>query len=147
MNMQEFALGDILSITTGCLVSRRRIHGMYDILNFMVDGNLYTHQLTRASKFCRPALLEQHPQLKGVLVPDKFEGEDHVWEWLTEQELTYGETLAVKPLSAGVYTHIDPIEELVSMTGGAEKVILFDPNNPEASINEVVDIIIKKMSK
>lgn len=32
---RDFELGDILSITTGALVSRRHIDGVYDILNWM----------------------------------------------------------------------------------------------------------------
>lgn len=47
MNTRNFHLGDILSVTTGCLLSPRRMEGVYDILNFMTADNLFTHQLGR----------------------------------------------------------------------------------------------------
>lgn len=34
MTARNFHLGDILSITTGRLVSRRHMEGVYDLLNF-----------------------------------------------------------------------------------------------------------------
>lgn len=60
---KEFSLGDVLSITTGRLLSERRIDGVYDILNWMTGDNLFTHQLPRASESCAPWLIEQYPQL------------------------------------------------------------------------------------
>ena len=63
MQTKQFHLGDVLSITTGRLVSPRHIDGVYDILNFMTGDNLFTHQLPRASDECKPYLVEQFPQL------------------------------------------------------------------------------------
>ena len=60
---KPFHIGDVLSITTGRLVSPRHIDGVYDILNFMTDDNLFTHQLPRACDECKPFLLKQFPQL------------------------------------------------------------------------------------
>lgn len=64
MKKKTFCLGDVLSITTGRLLSPRHIEGVYDILNFMTDDNLFTHQLPRASKKCAPFLLKQFPELE-----------------------------------------------------------------------------------
>ncbi len=63
MKTKKFHLGDVLSITTGRLVSSRHIDGVYEILNFMTDDNLFTHQLPRAMGECRPHLLRQFSQL------------------------------------------------------------------------------------
>ena len=62
METREFHLGDILSITTGYLVSRRHMKGVYDILNFMTGDTLFTHQLPRAGDECKPYLLKQFSQ-------------------------------------------------------------------------------------
>jgi len=64
--MREFHLGDILTITTRKLVSPRGMEGVYGILNYMTNDNLFTHQLQRATKECAPFLLEQFPFLKEV---------------------------------------------------------------------------------
>lgn len=64
--VRNFHIGDILSITTGRLVSPRRMDGVYDILNYMTGDDLFTHQLIRAAEECAPALREQHPDLTDV---------------------------------------------------------------------------------
>lgn len=63
MKTRDFDLGDVLSITTGHLVSRRHMDGVYDILNFMTGDNLFTHQLPRAADECKPWLLRWFPEL------------------------------------------------------------------------------------
>ena len=60
---KKFHISDVLSITTGRLLSNSHMSGIYDILNFMVDDNLYTNQLPRASNKCKPFLLKQFPKL------------------------------------------------------------------------------------
>jgi hypothetical protein len=107
----RFHLGDILSVTTGCLVSPDHVGGVYNLLNHMTGDNLFTHQLPRASDECRPALLAQHPDLADVVAPD-FADEAHVWRWLAEQVDLLGETREVEPLKPGDHTVIDPIAEL-----------------------------------
>lgn len=60
----------------------------------MTDDNLFTHQLPRAAGECAPLLLEQHPQLRTVIVPDRFEPD--VETWLNEQVAHFGSELAVR---------------------------------------------------
>jgi hypothetical protein len=88
--MEQFALGDVLSITTDCLVSRDHIGGVYRILNYMTGDNLFTHQLPRAAEECKPALLAQHPRLAEVETPEDFGGAEGVYAWLAEQEARFG---------------------------------------------------------
>lgn len=100
MSERKFELGDILSIITERLVSRRGMDGIYEILDFMTVEGLFTHELPGAANVCKSALLVHHPQLANVHFPDKFQGQAHVDRWLAEQEATYGNTLAVKSLAA-----------------------------------------------
>src|SRR5688500_16791416 len=111
---KQFHLGDILTITTGRLLSPRHMDGVYDILNYMTGDNLYTHQLPRASDECKPYLLKQHPQLADIEVPDFKQVE--VWGWLDEQVVRYGEQFDVEPIPQDDHTYRDPIEELQEMT-------------------------------
>jgi hypothetical protein len=121
---RPFPLSDILSVTTGRLLSRRHMDGLYELLNYMTGDDLMTHQLPRAVDTCGPALLDQHPQLRGVepsydiAVPD-------LTAWLTNAELKHGETLPITPVPAGMWDQQDPIEELCDMVG-PEKVIVVD---------------------
>lgn len=110
---KKYHLGDILSITTGRLVSLRHIDGVYDILNFMTNDNLFTHQLGRASQECKPELLKQHPKLKDI---DTSKCNSETWEdWLQEQIEKFGEELSVKPIRTKRHTYKNPITEAVQM--------------------------------
>ena len=122
---KTFHIGDVLSITTGRLVSKEGMGGVHRMLDFMTQDELYTHQLPRAMDECRPWLLRQHPQLAGVEVPDEFSDEAHVWSWLDEQIARYGETLLVEPIPADDQTHRDPIAELAEMVP-PEKIVVVD---------------------
>lgn len=107
---REFDLGDVLSVTTGCLLSPRHMAGVYDILNFMTGDNLFTHQLPRASRECEPVLLLQHPQLAGIDASG-VNGENHL-AWLAEQKAKFGDRLSVEPCGPDVHERIDPMSEL-----------------------------------
>lgn len=106
--MRKFHLSDILTITTGRLLSNRMMDGVYDILNYMTSDNLFTHQLPRAAGECREPLLAQHPQLRNLEFPDS---DLHVW--LDEQVQKFGECLPVAPINDHV--HLDPLIEAESM--------------------------------
>lgn len=118
---KQFHIGDVLSITTGCLVSPRFMDGIYDILNFMTGDCLSTHQLPRASDKCKLNLLKQHPQLKDV---DVSELTPENWlEWLNQQVARFGENLTIRPISQKQHEYCNPIKEMVEMVG-PEKVII-----------------------
>lgn len=111
---RDFHIGDILSVTTGRLVSTRHIEGVYDILNFMTGESLYTHQLPRVSLEARPVLLRQHPLL--VTADASMVNADNWKGWLAIQVERFGETLPVQPMNEDDHERIDPLSEL------AEKV-------------------------
>ena len=113
---REFHLGDILSISTGCLVSPRHMEGIYDILNYMTGDNLFTHQLPRASDECQPYLLEQMPWLVDVELGADAGAEGWDWEaWLLCQVAEHGEYHPVHPIPIDDHDVIDPIVELERM--------------------------------
>lgn len=110
MQSKQFHLGDVLSITTGILMSPRKMDGVYDILNFMTQDDLFTHQLPRACKECAPFLLEQHPQLKGIVIEGvTAENFNQRLEDLCAQ---YGETILVNTVPKHAHEVIDPESEL-----------------------------------
>ena len=116
-----FPLGEILTVTTEKLVARNGMSGVCKILNFVTGDDVYTHQIPRAMRTCKPHLLTQFPQFTQVEVPH-FEGDGEsrkgaVSGWLTEQEAEFGTTLSVRPIPAGAYEHVDPVEELQEMVG------------------------------
>lgn len=121
MATKKFHVGDVLSITTGRVVSLRHIDGVYDILNFMTGDNIFTHQIPHALEECKPHLLEQLPQLKDAdasgVTPENWQN------WLNEQVARFGEELTVHDIPEGWHEFCNPIKEMVEMVG-AEKVIV-----------------------
>lgn len=105
---KTFELGDVLSVTTGRLVSRKHMGGIYEIMGFLTgDEYITTLGLLAMKDTCTEALLAQHPQLHNVVTPDEFTDEDHIWSWLAEQERLFGETLEVEPIDGGVLVPSD----------------------------------------
>jgi hypothetical protein len=134
---RTFHLGDILTVTTGRLVSPRHIDGVYDILGWMTGEDLFTHQLPRAQDECQGPLLAQHPDLAAIEPPDDF-GPDPkagVEAWLAEQVTVHGETRPVAPLAAGEHARIHPLTELRQMRPDAEIIAVAVPEQPPGSRN------------
>ncbi len=113
---RDFHLGDILSITTGKLVStsgQHPIDGVYTILNFMSGDNLFTHQLPRVSKEAAPVILAQHPQLATV---DASSVNSTNWRaWLDEQIARFGATLPIAAMTADEHEYRDAESEAAEM--------------------------------
>ena len=89
----DFHIGDVLSITTGRLVSLRGMDGIYAVLNFMTRGNLFTHQLPRAMDEMMPVILDQHPELADVDASGMC-AENHL-EWLGIQVKRFGPSVTL----------------------------------------------------
>lgn len=119
---KSFHLGDILSVTGEKLLSPRLMSGVYDILNYMTGENLFTHQLPRAGRACKPHLLKQFPQLENADC-EGITGENFR-ERLDALVQQFGETFEVEPLPKGAYIPIDPITEAEAMVGDPSKVIV-----------------------
>lgn len=138
MTTKTFHLGDILTVTTGRLVSPRHMDGVYDILNWMTGDNLFTHQLPRASGECEGPLLAQHPDLAGVDVPEEFGDGTEVGakravdEWLAKQVAVYGETREVAPLRPEDHTRIHPLAEFAIVAPGVQVVPVIVPGEDHA---------------
>jgi hypothetical protein len=118
---RDFPLADVLSVTTGCMLSDH-VDGLYRILNHLTGDSPVTHQLGRAAEACRPGVIEQHPQLAGVVPPEGIDVPE-VMAWIAEQERVHGDSLVLAPISG--WLHVDPIEELVDRVG-SERVIVVE---------------------
>jgi hypothetical protein len=140
--MKMFHISDVLSVTTGRLVSSRHMEGIYDILNFLTGDNLYTHQLPRAFRECAPWMRTQFPdimedsQIIVRLLPEldaeiaKAAGNKPsvdlaCSQWVESVRLAahLPETLPVYEMGAEMHTRIDPIEEAKAMVGDKRVIV------------------------
>lgn len=128
----KFDIGTILSISHDHLLTP--IDKVYEILNFMLDENLFTHQLPRAGMFCRPFILKQYPQLIDWDLYDKQVSIDN-WQSMVEKaKQLFGEELEIEKPPSGVFTHKNPIEELSEMVD-KEKIIVVKKDQNDINLN------------
>lgn len=121
---REWAIGDVLSVTTGILLSERRMAGVHEILDWLTGDTLMTHQLPRAMDAAAPWVLEQHPWLASVQPPDvtgdvtSEAREMRVHAWLTRVRVKLGDTVRLRPMAVGTWEPRNPIVELLQMRAG-----------------------------
>lgn len=60
---RQFHIGDVLTVTTGRMVSTRGFTGLYEILDYMTGKEILTTSLTDTMQECKISLLDQFPQL------------------------------------------------------------------------------------
>lgn len=111
MTTKRFHLGDILSITTGHLVGRTCMEGVYEILNWLTGENLFTHQLPEARQKCLASLEKQFPalateEIKADTVAfcaklERYKSREDrqamIKSWLEKMAATHGEWFEVAP--------------------------------------------------
>ena len=104
----------------GLMVEMGRV---YELLNYMTGDNLYTHQLPRAARECRPALEQQMPALAVFVDQTPYDPKN--WqEYLAEARVKVGDEFEITPLEN--WTHRDPLAEMVEMMGERKKVIVVE---------------------
>lgn len=116
---KRFHLGDLVSVTTGCLVSPNHMGGVHAVVDFVTGQPHMTHQLPRASREVAPWLLEQHPWLSDVAIDFTIPEDatrDEAWlvvaSWLERATARWGEYHEIKPMPLGMYVGREPIAEL-----------------------------------
>lgn len=124
---KQYHLSDVLTITTGLLVSERHVDAIYDILGWMTGEQLYTHQLPRAWRECAPVLCAHFPSLpvESDITVDLRIDEVRA-AWLAEQVARFGEHLEVPRLPAREPQYDTPIADAIEMVGDPTKVIVHE---------------------
>ena len=125
---KKFSLGAVLSVGGDRLMCD--IGDVYKILNYMTDDNLYTHQLPRAAKECRPYILKEHPfLLEYIDMQDEINSENYLIK-LAEFEMNWGSEIEVEPIPKDDHSRKDALKELEEMVG-KEKIITLNLGQDE----------------
>ena len=131
--MRIFNLADVLSITTGCLLSDRHMAGVYDILGYMTnDPYITTVGLLAVVDQCKDLLLRQHPQLASIEAPEfnvSQDGIEPMNAWLAEQVKTYGDSFNVFPFGED-FTRETDLELVARVRGNLDNVFVIAVDNP-----------------
>lgn len=106
----KFSTLTIVSVLTGKQLGR--IDDVYKILDFMTSDAIFTHQIPRAMKTCRPNLRKQFPDLAAGIDPAVItEGTAAAISATIVEK--FGPELEVASLPVGEWQPKDPIEELL----------------------------------
>ena len=118
------SLGALLSVTGEKLMARMSEVGA--LLSFMVGEPVMSHQLPLAADAVKPDLLEQHPWLKDVEVPEELRGEEACLAWLAEAGERYGafHEVTANPLAWGRH---DPVADYRNAGGTGEIIAVRMP--------------------
>lgn len=119
----KFDIGTILSISHSRLLTN--IGNVYEILNYMLDDNLFTHQLPRAGRFCQKFVIAEHPQLEEWNDFNEQITTENWKQYLEKAEAMFGKELEISKVPSGVWTYKEPVEELSEMVD-KEKIIVVD---------------------
>lgn len=112
---KRFHIGDLISITSGLLVSPDHMGGVYRVIDYVTGIPHFTHQLPRGADACKPWLIEQHPWLADITVP-AINSEADLTAFLAKVAAQHGEFHDVQPLPLGAYVVLGELEHRDSGT-------------------------------
>jgi len=124
----KFKIGVVLSITYKKLLTGD-MGDIYKMLNYLLDDNLYTHQIPRACRFVRGFVIAQHPQLEEWELYDEQINTDNWKKYLDMAEELFGKELELTPIPNSLWTYKDPIEELKEIVD-PEKIMVIKKDKP-----------------
>lgn len=124
---KAFPTADVLSTVTGRLVSA--IGGVYQVLEFMTGGPVWTHQIPRLSREAEPVVVAMHPAIQQAIDEAPQITPENYQRWLDIWLDRYGPEIAVPTLNADQHEHIDPLSELAEKMH-PDRIIVVSPKDP-----------------
>lgn len=132
-NPRLFPLADILSVTTPHLLSRRRMQGVCDLVDWMtfsaptpdlIDLKAWGNLKARTD-IARKALLRQHPQLASACPRTEMDEADLI-AWLVEQERVHGSEIVVQQADVEMRELFDATMAWLQPVGAAVRKMVQD---------------------
>ena len=152
MDTKRFPLRVILTVTTYRLLTESKsprdngIGDLYKLLGWMTNDTPFTHQLSRLVKECQPWLLRWFPEIEIASVCmtnlDKWLNrartcpDEGVKLWLAELQMTWPaikDEYDVPRIPQDDHEHKNPYDELVTMRGTDEGIVLVEAPAPPKS--------------
>lgn len=119
---KEFSTLDVVTVTSGVLISARLLDAVYDVCGWMLDDTLMTHQLSAASRVVEPYIIGQHPWVASLRVPG-YPGPalKSFCERLVE---TRGETLTLTRPDSPAWERGTALSDLVETAGDRPVIVV-----------------------
>jgi hypothetical protein len=88
MKQKQFPLENVLAVAFDRTLSANK-SGILDLCSFLVGQEVNPNQVSIVvQNYCRPAILEQHPEFKAIDISKVTD--DNYWTWMVEQREKYG---------------------------------------------------------
>jgi hypothetical protein len=118
---REFTTAAVLSCTTDILLGPD-IGCVYEVLNFVLQDDLMTHQLPNAATVARPHLIRLHPWLAEAVPP---QGDlDALMLWLGGVEREHGTMLELAPVDLPAWVRRNGLADLADMLQGRDVPVI-----------------------
>jgi ornithine cyclodeaminase/alanine dehydrogenase-like protein (mu-crystallin family) len=96
--------------------------GVYEILNHLTGDSIYTHQIPRVVRECKPVLLKQFPQLAEIdasaVTPENCAA------FMNDLSQRYPAQYEVEPMPPGEHYEIDPVSELAELVHPSKIIVV-----------------------
>lgn len=125
MAEKAFPTADVLGAVTGRLLGK--IGGIYEVLQWMTGGPVWTHQLPRIGREAAPVLIVRHPEIAVACEEACQITPDNYMEWLARWEDRYGHEISVPQFTPDQHERIDPLSELAEKFH-PDRIIVVDPD-------------------
>lgn len=139
---KQFPLRVLLTVTTGRLLTKsvspndNGIGDLHNILEWMTNDSIWTHQLPRFGDECKPWLLRWFPNLALAATDESLTALDKVIEargaeegveaWLRTIQPRLNLKYDVPRIPQDDHEHKDPYDEIVQMRGTDEGITILE---------------------
>lgn len=121
---KDFPTLDALSALVGSLVSPNGIGAVYEVLNWMTEESVYTHQIPRIGREAQAFMLKRLPALAETCEEAKQVTRDNYQHWQAVWLARHGETITLARMGIEDHEVIDPISELAEMVPPERRIIV-----------------------
>lgn len=123
---KEFPTEAVISAITGRLICE--IGGVYEVLSWMTDGPVWTHQLPRVGREAWPVVTAMHPHLDVLAVESEAVTVETWQAWRDSCIDRFGPMIAVPRMNSDQHERIDPLSELAEKIH-PDRIAVVDPGD------------------
>lgn len=119
---KEFPTLDVVTVATGTMLSDRGIGAVYEVCDWMLNDQLMTHQLPKASRTLEPHIYQQHPWIADLNVPTgDLAALNALCTQITE---AHGDTLTLNRADTPEWVTGNAIADMIQIADGRPVIVV-----------------------
>ena len=96
---KAFHISDVLSVTTGVLLTDRHMEGVQEVFDHMVGFNTFTHELPTLFDPVAAEIFRQYHEMEWVVVPEWVDREVEIPAFIAECEARFGRMISLEQMA------------------------------------------------